>query len=240
MAYSRYRRRARVSYASRSRRRSAPRRRRGVPGSVRRYPRTTGRNVPLYIRQGGCRVEAHTHTIGAPTPIVLTSSTTPVGVHLNAIPQGDGSFARDGARCSMKTLHLIGNFHSATTGASIVGMTLVYDKAPRGSVPAFDDIFTNVPANPVFSFARTDTRDRFQILFRKEVVLAGSYLNANEYSSVPFDIMVNISRPAAWTQANVDGSIAGATTGAVYLYVYGDQVSTDRKCTVATRLVFAA
>lgn len=246
MAYRRNRRRAPARFAVRSRRRSglaAPRRsysrRPGAVAGVRRV-RASGivRNVPFYIRQGGATVEAHAHTIGSAAPVALACNSTPGVFLLNGIAQGESVTEREGSRLTMKSLHLVGNFYSTIADTSLVGFALVYDKSPRGALPLFTDIFEN-SVNPVAAFQRLESRDRFQILFRKEVVLSGTYTAADERSSIPFDMKMALNRTSAFEVGNTTGTIADFTYGALYLVTFGDSAVAGRFMSTAARIVFA-
>jgi len=96
---------------------------------------------------------------------------------LNTIPVGSGSSDRVGKRVSLHDIE-IGWHHrpNAVFNANKSQWMLVYDRSPNGALPTYTQMFQNTP---VEAFQNSDTKGRFVILYRCELIATN---NANGYS----------------------------------------------------------
>lgn len=112
-----------------------------------------------------------------------------------------------------------------TAGPSTLSsLCIVYDKAPRGLLPAVADIFDSDAAE---SFQRATTRDRFELLWRQDYVLeagtaeigSGIVVQPTGKSTALVDVHLRFRRVAVTNQSPFD--ITSAVTGALYFVGLG-------------------
>lgn len=189
----------------------------GVPGSMRRVAGSrAGRELPLYLSSTRELVEAHYVDTAVAQEMIDTTGAVTL---LNGIAAGTLITQRDGARCFMTTLQIRGTIYtgSATTVSTGTWM-IVYDRAPVGVLPAVTDILDTVS---IASFQKTQNRDRFLILYRREISLEGPNSAPTSDSQRTLDISISIRRPCTFSTAVNSGSIADVRSGALYLVTLG-------------------
>lgn len=201
----------------------------GTAGSTLRLPSTVGREIPLYQPPRSALVETHAFGIQTGAFPQLFFNTSPILQHINAVPQGDGLRERDGGRIQMSRLLFRGVVSTPRPASSPdfpnILMCVIYDKAPRGVSAVLSEIFDTTGNVDPFDFQRMDTRDRFQILYRK----VHSLTRPVELSpGTPFEVTSDVAevvdfdldlgrRQSVWTTNNSSGDIAEMKSGALYL-----------------------
>lgn len=189
----------------------------GIPGATGRYVAGVGREVPLYLPSRRSRTEAH---IAEVLPIDVQVNTTGSLQFLNTVPTGTSLYAREGQRITMTQLQIRGfiRVDAATTYAA-GSLLIVYDKAPRGALPVPTDILDLATTQ---SFQKLDTRDRFEILFRKNYSLEGNNTTVTADSFRNIDEVVYMNRSATYTLSGAGGTIADISYGALYAFWIGN------------------
>jgi len=96
---------------------------------------------------------------------------------LNTIPIGSGASERVGKRVSLHDIEIGWHYRpNALVNSDKVQWLLVWDRSPNGALPAY---LTICQSTAVEAFANSDTKGRFQILYRSEMICTN---NANGYS----------------------------------------------------------
>jgi len=96
---------------------------------------------------------------------------------LSTIANGSGSSERIGKRIQYHDIEIGWHYRpNATFNANKCQWMLIYDKSPNGTLPTYLDMFQSTA---VEAFSNSDTRGRFQILYRQEHIATN---NANGYS----------------------------------------------------------
>lgn len=124
--------------------------------------------VPAYFSSSGREIQAidiaqADYTFREPT----TASNI---VLLNGVQSGDAFYQRNGARITMRNLHIRGTvFNAATSTVCGLRLLIVYDRQPTGGLPTIQDILQSrtqagVASTAAFSEINLDFRERFGIL----------------------------------------------------------------------------
>lgn len=195
---------------------------RGVPGSMRYYRGTAiGRDTPLYLRPRYSHTEAH--VVQTPQAAFYLNATGGIG-QINVVDQGDALSNRLATRIYMKDLMFRFAMTNLSQGTSSCTFAIVYDRQPLGVLPAISDIFD---APNVQSFQRLDTRDRFQVLYRKDMSFDGNSTMPTPSMGQILTAVVPIGRSTTYTVGVASGAIANVKTGALYFVYFGTGVSTN-------------
>jgi len=134
--------------------------------------------VPGYTRTGGSYGRfrsASSELKWLDTQILSTVDATgevvPNG-QIVLIPQGDGPSARDGNKCTVKSVQLRGVL--TTPGpVSYMYLRLVLDTQCNGAAAAITDIYTSAAMSE--NFRNLNNSDRFKILCKKDVKVSPQY-----------------------------------------------------------------
>lgn len=151
-----------------------------VPGGqTKRVAPGSSRNAPVYAYQRpqvSARKLVHFNPLVSSTIDVNANSGSGLYpsaqancVLLNGILQGDGLDARHANKAWMRDLQLGYKAYIQPT-ATRYNVLVVYDRESRGVSPSLSDIF-DVPTS-LLTQQRVVNRERFDILFRKEMVMA--------------------------------------------------------------------
>jgi hypothetical protein len=93
---------------------------------------------------------------------------------INNIRQGAGFYQRVGTRINMRTLKIRGQIENNTPATANANerlrFAIIYDRQANGALPAFSDVFNNVPATGVpasltWDFQSIVNKDRFLVLY---------------------------------------------------------------------------
>jgi len=171
------------------------------------------------------------------TPIINTTNTNGSSFMLNGTNQGSASWQRIGNKIAMQSLRIRGRLTTtftpvtttASTGAQVIRMVVVYDKTPSGSLPAWDTIFgtiTNeggVASNVLASLLLTRTK-RFRVL--KDCVYAhsaaaggsGGTVNATQIDQYLDEFIPLKGLETQYTASNTTPVIGDISSGGLYVY----------------------
>lgn len=142
-------------------------------------------------------------------------------IHIFIIGEGTTSFARVGKYVSLRTIEMRGRFFMNSTASTMAWTTLmlVYDRLPRPTLPATDEILRNIKPD---AMQYEGNEDRFRIMWRKTLIMErGSSLP----EAVNFHAEVNVNLPAIYK--GTVGSIGEVLEGAIYLVAVGDNGPTS-------------
>jgi len=214
MPYSRFGRGARLP-SSRRRYSSGSR---SAPVGFYTAGRGLTRQVPLYTGGKGSKgVETHAvDTILSnvnPSPILGSISL------VNSIARGTSISERMGTRAQMMNVLVTGTLGFAQGSTKTRGVFVayfVYDRSPRGILPSWTDVFDVAAVN---SFQRLDTRDRFEILYRRTWDIEGNGTTPTSDSFVRVELNLPIRRMVSFHSSSVTGAISDIDSGALYLFV---------------------
>lgn len=211
----------------------------GLPGT--RFVRSSGgRDTPIYLSGRAARspVEALVHPAGDDqrlhTRYFTNSNTTDAGaspfVHLNDISRGDSIGQRRGNAVKMLRVSFRGFFQAnldITKALQQVGtFMVVFDRQPRGQLPVLSDL---LDYQEPFGMQRLDNRDRFHILYRKQLGLeVGVVGQTGTDTPVPtsnsmatIDVSIPIYRSTIFANGGINGVIADVRSGALYAVFVG-------------------
>ena len=144
--------------------RVAPGSSRNAPVYAYQRPQLTARKLVHFNPLVSATIDVHANSGSGLYPAALAN-----GVLLNGILQGDGLDSRHANKAWMRDLQL-GYKSYIPNVASRYNVLVVYDRESRGVSPSLSDIF-DVPAS-LLTQQRVVNRERFDILFRKEMVMA--------------------------------------------------------------------
>jgi len=140
---------------------------------------------------------------------------------LNPVPLGTGQSSRVGKRIKSKSLQLRGFiFPGSAIAFAHTTMFIVYDRRPSGALPAITDILDTVNS---LSFLNDSNSNRFKILKRKDIVIAGTSASVMDTENFAQDIYMKIPEKYAYTSYKTlgTGAIADFDEGALYLVTVG-------------------
>lgn len=210
----------RMAVASRSRFRGPGRVSRVRPGERRAImaPPRAVRDFPMYAPPVRQRTEEHAFDTVNWTIAATDVPTAPVEL-LNGILGGDDINNRIARRVQMHSVAIRGEFYSggATLRTNCVIM-VVYDRqTPLAAVPLKQDIL--LPTGPDGHEA-VNNRDRFQIIYRKQVVVIGNVASGfyTDSQMRRTDEKIVLNRLAVWP----DLATAQPSFGALWLFIMSD------------------
>jgi len=134
---------------------------------------------------------------------------------------GDTIATTSGNRAQYNALEFRGIAASNTTTTVAGGaMMIVYDKFPRGVLPAVTDVLLSVSP---FAFQNVTYRDRFEILYRRNFDFAGN-ITAPTTAEVNYRVYgtLRVNRPVTWASAGIPTTIGAIVKGALYFITVGD------------------
>lgn len=141
-------------------------------------------------------------------------------VLLATIPEGTDVNSRVGKKAFYKSLQVRGNAIANTAGVvNDCAMLLVYDKRPRGSLPAITAILNTANSR---SFNNDANSDRFEILNRLDFTLVGNSTSLfTEATAKNLDMFRNLGMRRVQFEAAGTGAIDDISQGALYLVTVG-------------------
>lgn len=207
-----------------------------VPGGQTKPVRPgSSRNAPIYAYQ---RPQVSARKLVHFWPLVSSSTILKVNTSsvqvpsananwllLNGIGQGDGLDARHANKVWMRDLQLGFTYLTPTVTCSY-NVIVVYDRESRGVSPSIADIF-DVSTDPL-SQQRVVNRERFDIIFRKEMVAAPEYFwNGTSTISYPtasmvadYSFRIPINRMAFYSGTTT--SMGDILKGGLFVFIWGD------------------
>lgn len=141
-------------------------------------------------------------------------------VLIATIPEGVDVNSRVGKKAFYKSLQMRGNASANTAGViNDCAVLIVYDKRPRGSLPAITDILNTASSR---SFNNDANSDRFEIVSRVDFTLVGNSTNlfTNE-TAKNMDKFINLRMRRVQFEAAGTGAIDDLSQGALYLVTVG-------------------
>lgn len=148
---------------------------------------------------------------------------------LNGMQYGTGATQHIGLKARLKSLeYYFWVYNDSTANINVVDVWIVYDANPNGVTPNFGDIITND------QFIYLPNRDRFKILKRHKLTLAGAPSNPTDSTVVRDNGYLKMDFDQVFNTSNV-GSIADIQTGAVWLVAYGTSNSGTSDCSIDFR-----
>lgn len=211
--------------------------RRYTPGRRSRVPYSRGQNLPAYSR--GKIVHVYP-TAQAVSYVIAASNLSPMSSvpdtgncrPLNEIPVTGGMCGRTGYRVRMRTLLLNVEVKLPDTGSVVPiyshqhpKLWVLYDKRPSfptGTHPSITDVYEG----DVFtSFRQLSSRDRFEVLFEKDIPLMSQQLwNGSGLAYVlasssfkRMSLRIPINRLTSWVSSDTTGAVGAMHVGALYL-----------------------
>jgi len=164
-------------------------------------------------------------------PFASVADTTGAIVLLNGAALGDDATDREGRQTYATSVHIQGILTptDTTNNDTLCRMLLVWDKAPNGVAPTFGELMT--AADPVMQL-NLNNRARFTVLADKRWALGARDLATagNKVASGQASHVVNIFRKLKNLKTQWMGTgatIASIQSGALYLFMVGDQATTD-------------
>lgn len=138
---------------------------------------------------------------------------------LNTVTQGTAVTQRVGKKIKLKSLQCRGLMtnNSAATWND-VAFLIVYDRRPRGALPAITDILTSVSAR---AMNNDNFSGRFQILKRSDEMLIGNATALTECTAKSVDFYMELKAPTVYEAAGT-GAINDIEQGALYLVTVGN------------------
>jgi len=138
---------------------------------------------------------------------------------LNTVPQGSSQMQRVGKKILLKSLQCRGFVaNNSTATYNDCAMLIVYDKRPRGALPAITDILASASSN---AMNNDDNSGRFQIIRRFDFALIGNATNITEASYKSSDFYQKLKHRTVYTSLGT-GLIADIEEGALYLVTIGN------------------
>jgi len=135
----------------------------------------------------------------------------------STIPQGTSATTRVGKKCFLQRMQIRGQGQmvGGADYSNRVALLLVYDRRPRSTLPAITDILDAANAD---SLRNEDNRERFQVLWRKDLDLQGraSVQSTATKMMELIEETVIINCPVVY-KALGTGAIADHEQGALYL-----------------------
>lgn len=184
----------------------------------------------LYDQTTGAWTPTHNNT--GPTAFLVnlldgssTGSTFSGAWSGSPLVNGDGLEAYTGNKIYMHRVILRGQLQLPTIiGNASTAFCIVYDRAPRGVLPAVTDIFDSTS---IYALQRVDNRSRFEILYRKDynmectgTAVAGPTVIGVNTTSTQHNVLLDIPVMRV-LDTNLAGSnncqIANIVRGALYL-----------------------
>lgn len=173
-------------------------------------------------------------------------------VPIGGISMGTGINNRLGPRVMLERVMYRGYLKAPTSRVagvnwSVCDFYIVYDRFPNGVAPIFGDVFSvgSVAPEETGFFQRSDTRDRFELLFRKRYVLTGmssaaSFNAAGDRVCIPIDWNLIIQRPQVYDSSAATGGVADIKRGMLWLFHNGtDTLATACNFNVNLRVLFS-
>lgn len=168
-------------------------------------------------------------------------SSTPGIVQIAAILRNQSNTGRTGSSIRYKFIDLAG--HIANNGSAVFNnclVMLVYDKNPQVGTPVITDILSRSDPEGLL---RVDFANRFDIVWRKDVLLQGS-INSGDASGAHHRINTRINlnnRMATYLEDNSSGLVGGMTRGALWLVTVGNSSTGATAATISSsvRVVFS-
>jgi len=218
-------------YGPRRRTRYTPGRRRGIKYS-------SGQNMKQFSRGPGIKLihvfpsdQSGNYTINGTNASPANLGVNPNAMLLNNIPKSSGLANRIGTKIRMRELLInweciMGDSAGVTGAIHQHGrLVVVYDRRPSwGSAvaPTLTDLYENLAFT---GFRALNSRDRFDILWEKEIALEAEYVwNGSaiqsricKSSDMRGSVRIPIYRKAAWQTDNTTGTLDGFTYGPLYL-----------------------
>lgn len=130
---------------------------------------------------------------------------------LNGCQEGTGSINRVGDSIFMKSVQVSGYVSNSDNASRIFFISLLYDKQPNGSTPAFTDVYTGSPF--VAERRDLDWSRRFRTLWSWRFTLAP--LGVDSTSLRVIDKYIRLRHPTRYQTNN--GDITDITSGALFL-----------------------
>lgn len=157
---------------------------------------------------------------------------------LNAVAQGAAVTQRIGKKILMTSIQMRGKItNNSAAITNDIAYMIVYDKRPRGSLPAITDILNSVSPN---AFNNDNNAGRFKILKRVNEVLAGTPATTLGDGTIRgADWYLKMNLPVTY-QAAGTGAIGDIEEGALYLVTVGSSAAgtTAAQLTCGTRVRF--
>jgi len=157
---------------------------------------------------------------------------------LATIAQGPAVTQRLGKKARYKSVQLRGNVRADTgTATTKVAVLVVYDRAPRGAVPAITDIFNTDSSN---SFNNDAMSDRYRIIHRRDYNIVGTSAGTTSASQQVIEEYIPLNLLPVNFAALGTGAITDIVNGALYLVVLGDvgAGTTDATVNIGARIRF--
>jgi len=136
--------------------------------------------VPGYTRTGGSYGRfrpARTELKWLDTQLSAAVDATgevPTGGQVCLVPQGDGPSARDGNKCTVKSVHLRGTFNlAATSPPQYVYLRLIMDTQCNGAAAAITDVYSTADMRE--NFRNLNNSDRFKVICKKDIKVSPQY-----------------------------------------------------------------
>lgn len=196
----------------------------GVAGSTRHVTTKGASEMPIYGRRpvSSGLVPTHFHDTPIEAGDVFKSDGTIFQINRTIVP-GSGIKNYAGSRFYMTGLQIRGQAYAQpNTQYASSALMVVYDKRPRGAVPAITDILDT--ATP-FAFQNISNRDRFEILYRKNFTTTGTTSVPTSDSIDYFDVSLKFKKLVSLTTDATDTSIGFMLVGALYVIYLGTGVS---------------
>jgi len=228
-----------------------------VPGGqTKRVAPGSSRNAPIYAyqrpSQSARKLVHFSPLLSVPRLMyahqnnILYPTIFPNQLLLNGIAQGDGIEARHANKAWMRDLQL--NYKAFIPSANFAkryNVLVVYDRECRGTYPALADLLDN-PAS-LLAMQRVVNRERFDIIFRKEMVFApqmvydGTGLSAFDTSLTEADYSFRIPVNRMAFYSGTSDQYSDILKGGLYLFLWNTSLSTDAdklRVDVCARLEF--
>lgn len=161
------------------------------------------------------------------------------------VPTGTSVITRVGKRITWKSIQIRGNIvGNSAAVVNDVAVIFVYDRRPRGAVPAITDVLLSADSK---AFNNDANSGRFQILRRFDLSCVGnttSAANSTESTLISFDQFIDMKSKKCTFMAAGSGAIADVSEGALYMITVGSNVAGTSAATlnvgVRTRFVDVA
>ena len=207
-------------------------------GFTKRVKKGAKSNAPVYAYQPpkvALRKLIHISTVTVGFRVNAAGGVFGVATYPNmfcasGIVQGDGIGARHANKAFLKDLQL--NWGHGTTSASSVpfyySLSVVYDRESRGGLPAVTDVYETAAYD---SMQRSDTRDRFDIIYRKIVAVAPEYCwnGTTMYPQAGLSWMKNFSEVIPinrmTTYITAADTYLDILKGSLWIFVHGNLVA---------------
>lgn len=207
-----------------------------VPGgATKRVAPGSSRNAPIYAYQRPavsarklvhfCPLVSVTRALYAHKGNVLYPTATPNQLLLNGIAQGDGIEARHANKAWMRDLQLnYKAFIPSVSFAKRYNVIVVYDRECRGTYPQLGDIYDD--PNAALTMQRVVNRERFDIIFRKEMVFApqrvwdGTNVSAYDTSATESEYSFRIAVNRMAFYSGTTDAYSDILKGGLYLFIW--------------------